>query len=314
MVSAPIRFGVQTWTQRTTWAELKAAWKLIDALGYDTAWTWDHFYPIEGEVSDPCLEGWMTLAALAAETSRVKVGVLVTGNTYRHPALLAKMGATLDHTSGGRLILGLGAAWYEREHQAYGIPFYTTAERIHRLDEAADIIIRLWTEKQTTYSGRYYRLVDAYCEPKPVQRPRPPVLIGGAGEKLTLGVVARHADIWNTFGSPETFRRKISVLAEHCRRVGRAVEDIEICWAGAGLITSSETEKRALVEFLATLWGGAPEEIEPATLIGSPQQVVDRIGRFLEEGVSHFIVTARPPFDHRFLETFAQKVIPQFRC
>lgn len=313
MAVRPIRFGVQTWTQRTTWAELKETWKLIDALGYDTAWTWDHFYPINGDLSDPCLEGWITLSALAAETSRVKVGVLVTGNTYRHPAVLAKMGATLDHTSGGRLILGLGAAWYEPEHRAYGIPFYTTAERIRRLGEAAELIRRLWTEERVTYHGQYYQLLDAYCQPKPLQRPHPPLLIGGAGEKLTLAVVARYADIWNTFGSPETFRRKIEILAGHCERVGRSMSEIEICWAGSGSITDSAAEKRALLEFLASLWGGRPEEIEPGTLIGSVEQVVDRIGRFMEEGVSHFILTARSPFDHRFLDVFAQRVIPQFR-
>lgn len=313
MARRPIRFGVQTWTQRATWAELKETWKLIDALGYDTAWTWDHFYPINGDVSDPCLEGWITLSALAAETSRVKVGVLVTGNTYRHPAVLAKMATTLDHTSGGRLILGLGAAWYEREHRAYGIPFYTTAERIRRLGEASEIIRRLWTEKRVTYHGQYYELLDAYCEPKPLQTPHPPLLIGGAGEKLTLAVVARHADIWNTFGSPETFRRKITILAEHCQRVGRNLSDIEISWAGTGVITDSNEEKRALLEFLASLWGGRPEEIEPGTLIGSVDEVVERIGRLIEVGVTHFIVTARSPFNHRFLEVFARRVIPQFR-
>ena len=131
------------------------------------------------------------------------------------------MGATLDHTSGGRLIMGIGAGWFELEHTAFDIPFYTTAERIRRLDEAAEIIKLLWTQRQTSFDGRYYKVKDAYCEPKPVQQPRPPLMIGGQGEKLMLKVIAKHADQWNTFGPPELFRHKIGVSSEHCRAVGR---------------------------------------------------------------------------------------------
>ena len=175
-----IRFGVQTAPINTSWQELRDTWKLVDELGYDTAWVADHFYPVWGHPSGPCLEGWLTLTALAMETSQVRCGVLVTGNTYRHPAVLAKMGATLDHVSGGRFIMGVGAGWFEPEHSAYGIPFYTVGERIRRLGEAAEIIRRLWSEQQVTFAGRYYQLKDAYCEPKPVQKPRPPLMIGGS--------------------------------------------------------------------------------------------------------------------------------------
>lgn len=279
----PIRFGVQTWPQHTTWRELREAWQLIDRLGYDSAWTFDHFFPIMSDPAGPCLEGWITLAALAAETSRVRLGVLVTGNTYRHPALLANMGATLDHTSGGRLIMGLGAGWFEPEHAAYGIPFGTTAERIRRLDEAAQIVARLWTERRVTFEGRYYRLRDAYCEPKPVQQPRPPLMIGGGGEKLMLGVVAKYADLWNTFGTPDVFRKKLGVLREHCAAVGRRVEEIEVSWAGAGLL-------------------GQPAPVARA-----------RIEELIEAGVTHFIMSASAPFDHDALRRFADQVIPAFR-
>lgn len=308
-----IRFGVQTAPQNTTWQELRATWKLIDSLGYDTAWTFDHFFPILSDPSGPCFEGWISLAALAAETSRVQAGVLVTGNTYRHPAVLAKMAATLDHVSGGRLIMGIGAAWFEMEHNAYGIPFRTPAERIHRLDEATEVIKRLWTEKQVTFEGRYYQLKDAYCEPKPVQQPHPPIMIGGAGEKLTLRVVARHADQWNTFGSPELFRHKIEVLREHCAAVGRSFDDIEISWAGAALVTDSSEEKNELLQRFSAAFGITPEQYERGALVGPASEVRDRIARFIDVGVTHFIPIANTPFNHESIRRFAEEVIPSFR-
>lgn len=308
-----IRFGVQTAPQNTTWQELRATWKLIDSLGYDTAWTFDHFFPILSDPSGPCFEGWISLAALAAETSRVEAGVLVTGNTYRHPAVLAKMAATLDHITDGRLIMGLGAAWFEMEHNSYGIPFYTTAERIHRLDEAAEVIKRLWSETQVTFEGRYYQLKDAYCEPKPLRQPRPPIMIGGSGEKLTLKVVARHADQWNTFGSPELFRHKIAVLHEHCAAVGRNFDGIEVSWAGAALVTDSREEKAELLQRFAAAFGITPEQYELGALVGSAAEVRDRIAQFIDVGVTHFIPIANTPFNHASIRRFAEEVMPAFR-
>src|SRR5262245_19523079 len=156
-MAKPIRFGIQTAPQLTTWERLRETWKLIDKLGYDTAWVFDHFFPILTDPRGPCFEGWTTLAALAAETTMTRVGVLVTGNTYRNPAVLAKIGATVDHASGGRLIMGLGAGWFELEHEAFGIPFYTTAQRIARCDEAAEIIKRLWSDESVSFDGQYYQ-------------------------------------------------------------------------------------------------------------------------------------------------------------
>ena len=312
-MAKPIRFGVQTAPQNTTWEELRATWKLIDSLGYDTAWTFDHFFPILSDPSGPCFDGWISLTALAVESSRVRAGVLVTGNTYRHPAVLAKMGATLDNVCGGRLIMGIGAAWFEMEHDAYGIPFYTVAERLNRLDEAAEIIRRLWTTKQLTFDGRYYQLKDAYCEPKPLQQPHPPIMIGGAGEKLTLKIVAKHADQWNTFGSPELFRHKIGVLREHCDAVGRNFDDIEISWAGASLVTDSREEKDDLLRRYSAYFGLTPELYEKAALVGTTSEVRDRISRFIEVGVTHFIPIANTPFKHESIRRFAEEVIPAFR-
>jgi F420-dependent oxidoreductase-like protein len=308
-----LKFGVQTAPEHTSWDELRRTWKLVEDLGYDSAWTYDHFIPIFAGPTDPCLEGWITLAALAAHTSRIRLGVLVTGNTYRHPAILAKMGGTLDHTSGGRLIMGLGAAWYEVEHSAYGIPFYTTSERIGRLDEAAEIIKKLWTQRKVSLDGRYYQLKDAYAEPKPLQKPYPPIMIGGGGEKLMLRVVAKHADIWNTFGSPDVFRHKLEVLRRHCTDIGRSPEEIEVSWAGTLQVTDSQSEKQRILERWADRFGRRPEEAEPSYLVGSITELREKIEQFAEAGVTHFIASLTAPFHHQSLRRFAEAFIPTYR-
>jgi F420-dependent oxidoreductase-like protein len=312
-MAKPIRFGVQTPPQNTTFAEMRDTWKLIDQLGYDTAWTFDHFFPILSDPSGPCFEGWVSLTALMAATSRVKAGILVTGNTYRNPAVLASMGKTLDHASDGRLIMGIGAGWFEQEHTAYDVPFYTVGERIRRLDEACEIIKRLWTEKQVTFDGRYYHVRDAYCEPKPVQKPHPPIMIGGGGEKLTLRVVAKHADIWNTFGPPQVFRDKLSVLRAHCKAVVRNIDEIEVSWAGSAAITQSREQKEAVVQAISKAFGRSPEDVEPGLLIGPAEEIRDRIAKLIEAGVTHFILIASAPFNHDMLRQFAEDVIPHFK-
>jgi len=255
----------------------------------------------------------MTLAGLAAETSRVRVGVLVTGNTYRNPAVLASMGKTLDHSSDGRLIMGIGAGWFELEHISYDIPFYTTGERIRRLDEAVEIIKRLWTEKLVSFKGKYYEIKDAYCEPKPLQKPYPPIMIGGAGEKLTLRVVAKHADIWNTFGSPEAFRQKIAILKEHCEAVGRDINDIEISWAGATRIAESPAERDEVIRKVAARFGRPPEEVGPGLLMGTADEIRERIRKLIDVGVTHFIIMPTSPSDHETIRRFAEEVVPEFK-
>jgi F420-dependent oxidoreductase-like protein len=309
----PVRFGVQTPQQNCSWQELVSVWKTIDQAGYDTAFAFDHFFPIFSDKSGPCFEGWVALAALAVQTSRVEVGLLVTGNTYRNPALLAKMAATLDHATGGRLILGIGSGWFEEEHRAYDIPFYTTAERIRRFDEAMQIIISLWTQKETNIRGKYYSINNAWCEPKPVRKPYPPVLIGASGEKMNLKVVAKYANIWNTFGSPEVFRNKLQILKEHCSTVGRNVNDIEVSWAGFGCVCNSASEKQEALGKLAATWGRSPEEMDPMALVGTVDQIRSRIDQFMKVGVTHFIVGASAPFDHAGIRRFADEVLPKYK-
>ena len=313
MMAKRIRFGIQAPGSHTTWSSMLETWKLVESLGYDTLWNYDHFFPILSDPTGPCLEAWTALAALAASVPRIEIGTLVTGNTYRNPAVLAKMAATVDHVSGGRLVLGIGAAWFEQEHLAYNIPFYTTGERIRRCDEAIEVIKRLWSEPKVSFEGRYYKLTDAYCEPKPVRKPMPPLMIGGGGEKLMLRVVAKHADQWNTFGSPRIFRQKIEVLREHCAAVGRNFDDIEISWAGASRIAASQQEKDRAVSRLAEAFHARPEDIEPGLFMGSVQEIRDRVDSLIEVGVSHFILLASAPFDHNTIRTFAEEVIPAFR-
>jgi len=192
------------------------------------AWLFDHFMPLGADPTGPCLEGWTLLAAFAAQTERLRVGQMVTGNTYRHPTVLANMGATVDIISHGRMDFGIGAGWNELEHSSYGIPLYTPGERIRRLGEACEIIRRMWTETTPTFEGRYYQIHEARCEPKPIQKPYPPFVIGGSGEQLTLRIVAQYADIWNfAGGSVEEFTRKSGILDEHCAAVGRDPAAIE---------------------------------------------------------------------------------------
>jgi F420-dependent oxidoreductase-like protein len=225
---AMVSFGIKTSPQQTTYEEILQVWKEADAIeSIGHAWLFDHFSPIHGDVTGPCLEGWTALAALAAVTERLRIGLMVTGNTYRHPAVLAKIAATLDVISKGRLDFGIGAGWNVYEHESMGIPLYPPGQRIRRLDEACELIKLLFTQPTVDFNGRYYQLAEARSEPKPVQKPWPPFVIGGSGEQLTLKVVAKHADIWNaTASTVEEFTHKVSVLHQHCATVGRDPNEI----------------------------------------------------------------------------------------
>jgi F420-dependent oxidoreductase-like protein len=218
-----MRFAIKTSPQNTTWADMLAVWQAADDIEvFESGWTFDHFEPIFSDRTGPCLEGWVALTALAQATKRLRVGVLVTGVPYRHPAVLANMAATLDIVSGGRLELGLGAGWNTDEANAYGIDLLSIRDRMDRFDEACDVIVSLLTNPTTTYAGKHYTLTDAYCEPKAVQRPHPPICIGGSGEKRTLRTVARLAQHWNYVGGPvPEYTRLKGVIAEHCATFGR---------------------------------------------------------------------------------------------
>ncbi len=227
-----MRFGFKTAPQHTSWPDMLAVWRAADEIElFESGWTFDHFYPIfTPDVTGPCLEGWVTTTALAQATTRLRVGVLVTGMPYRHPAVLANMAAALDIVSNGRLELGIGAGWNEVEAAAYGIDLHATlTERFDAFDEGCEAIIGLLTKETTTLSGRYVQLTEARCSPKPIQQPHPPICIGGQGEQRTLRSVARYAQHWNYPGGPvEQFAAKLEVLRGHCDDVGRDVSEITV--------------------------------------------------------------------------------------
>jgi F420-dependent oxidoreductase-like protein len=227
-----MRFAIKTSPQETTWPDMLAVWQAADEIEqFESAWTFDHFYPIfTDEIDGDCMEGWITLAALAQATRRLRVGVLVTGLPYRHPAVLANMAATLDLISGGRLELGIGAGWNEVEARAYGIDLHDTlTKRFDAFDEGCEALIGLLSNEQTTFAGRYVQLTDAYCNPKPIQRPHPPICIGGQGERRTLRSVARFAQHWNyPGGTVEQFASKLDVLRAHCADLGRDASEITV--------------------------------------------------------------------------------------
>jgi F420-dependent oxidoreductase-like protein len=225
-----MRFAIKTSPQHTAWADVLAVWEAADEIElFESAWTFDHFYPIFSDSTGPCLEGWVTTTALAQATKRIRVGVLVTGNPYRHPAVLANMAATLDVISGGRLELGLGAGWNEEESEAYGIDLPPLKERFDRFDEALEVITSLLTNTVSSFDGVHYQLRDARCEPKALQRPHPPICIGGTGPNRTLRSVARWAQHWNhPGGSPEQLAASIEVLHQRCAEIGRDPAEILI--------------------------------------------------------------------------------------
>ncbi len=276
----PVRVGIKLSQQHTDVKTLRAVWRIGDEQGFDHIWVFDHLAPIGTTPDGPILEGWMLLAAMAQATRRARIGVMVTGNTYRHPGVLAKMAVTVDHLSDGRLEMGMGAAWAEREHTMLGLPFPSTGERIARLGEACAVMKALWTQGEAHYAGRYYRLTAAHTDPRPIQRPYPPLWIGGSGERKTLRVVAEHADVWNCAGAElEQAVRLSGVLDGHCADVGR----------DPSLIRRS----------IQLLFDG-----------NDPDGTVRRAEAFIKAGFSELIILVRGPEAPRLAETAAARIVP----
>jgi F420-dependent oxidoreductase-like protein len=275
-----MRFAFKTSPQNTTWPDMLSMWRTADDIDvYESGWTFDHFYPIEGDSSGPCMEGWTTLTALAQATNRLRLGTLVTGIHYRHPAVLANMASALDIISNGRLELGIGAGWNEEESRAYGIELGTVKERMDRFEEACQVLIGLLSQETTDFDGRFYQLQSARNEPKGPQRPHPPICMGGSGEKRTLRITAKYADHWNfVLGTPEEFARKRDVLAAHCADVGRDPKAITLS---------------------AHIWLNAERDY---------RSVMDEAAAFGEEGLDLAIIYLRPPLDATVLEPLAEAI------
>jgi F420-dependent oxidoreductase-like protein len=275
-----VRFAFKTSPQNTTWSEMLPIWQTADDIDvFESGWTFDHFYPIFSDSSGPCLEGWITLTALAQATKRLRVGVLVTGIHYRHPAVLANMASALDVISNGRLELGIGAGWNEEESGAYGIELGTLKERFDRFEEACEVLTSLLTNESTTFDGKYYQLKDARNEPKGPQQPHPPICIGGSGEKRTLPLTAKYADHWNFVGgTPAEFAQKRDVLAARCKDIGRDPKEITL---SAHVRLGEDRNYQAVVEDCVAL--GA-------------------------EGLDLAIIYLPPPYDPAVLEPLAEAI------
>lgn len=299
-----MKFGVHTGLQNTSIDELRELWQRIEASEFEWISIWDHFYAADQSGSASCLEAVTAHTALAETTERVLCGSLVYSISYRHPAVLANAMATLDQIANGRVVLGLGAGWHQVEYDAYGIPFPPAPVRLRQLDEGIQCIRGLLTEPVTNFHGEFFDLTEARCEPKPVQA-RLPIWIGGGGEKVTLRIAARHADGWNiAFVAPDVFAHKASVLAEHCAREERDPTSI-IKAVNIGLASSEE-------DLDAQFGGGFAEFVRPGVLMGSTQEMVDRIGEYVGAGAEWVIIARRAPFDIDALDRFATEVLPNF--
>jgi len=297
--------------QHTTWDALRDMACFVEEQGFDSVWTWDHFVPLQGDTDGPIFEAWQLLAAWGAITKRVRLGTLVTGNTYRHPAVLANMVATLDHITDGRAILGLGAAWHEAEHAMYGLPFFTTGGRLRRMDEATALIRQLLDQPFTDFKGKHYQLTKAICEPKPVQA-RLPILIGGGGEQKTLRTVARYADLWHTNATPEVFGHKVEVLRAHCADVGRDPGEImpiatERPWV---CLRDSDAEVHAWAREVQR--ANQMTETPEFSAIRTADALVERLLEYWRAGARGFIFYPLPPFDRETIERIAHDVRPRF--
>jgi F420-dependent oxidoreductase-like protein len=297
-----LRFGIQLWSQGSDWRSFRDAAVAADAAGWDSIWTWDHLLAIVGPWRQPIFEGWLSLAAWGEATSRIRLGLMVAANTFRHPGLTAKLATTLDHVTDGRAILGIGGAWMEREHEAFGIPFGSGhGERLDRLDEAVMLIRRLLDGEEFTHHGRYYTMTDASQLPRPIQA-HLPILIGGAGPRKTLRIVARHADAWNASGTLEEMAERNRILAEHCAAAGRDPSTIE---RTTTFLTVIRDDPRAAREVLhAQLAHNGLGEVPTAhpLALGSPEHVAEVMRPYIELGFRSPIVRLPSPFDRETID------------
>jgi len=286
-----------------------------ERLGYDSVWVYDHFITYPEATTEPCFESWTTLSALAPITKKLGLGTMVTCNSYRHPSVLAKISATLDAISNGRLNFGIGAGWYSLEYNAYGISFSKASVRIAQLGEAVQIIKKMWTDEEPSFQGKYYTIEKAINSPKPIQRPNPPILIGGRGRKLTLRITAKFADRCNFGGYPtvEEYREILGVLKAHCAVVGRNPDEIEkthiIDYA---IIGENKGEvKKKIKRFKPK--GTPTKEFVKRNLVGTPDQIISQIQGFVDIGVTYFMLRFPDMIELKPLRMFAEQVIPAFK-
>jgi F420-dependent oxidoreductase-like protein len=305
-----LKLGALCWNQYTDWPTILEAGLRAERLGFHSLWTWDHLYPIQGDPQGPILEGYMTLAAWAQATERIRVGLMVGANTFRNPAVVAKMVTTLDHISSGRAYLGIGAAWFETEHTAYGIPYgETPGERLRWLGEALPVVRGMLRGENPTAAGKRYHAKEVRNDPPPVQD-RLPLLVGGGGEKVTLKLVARYADANNVGGGIDNVRRKESILRQHCEEVGRDHLEIERTAAmGPVIIRDSQQEAQRVFEHTFEHNGRAKLWSDPN--VGTPEYIVERFAPFVELGYLHLICGMPAPYDEESMARLMSEVAPK---
>ena len=326
-----VKFGIYPPQVGTEYQSIREAFSEAEQLGFDSVWMSDHLMLLLEDA--PFMEGWTTLSAIAAETKSVKLGTIVICNTFRYPSLLAKMAATLDVISGGRLIFGIGAGWIAKEHESYGIPFPGPSGRIEQLRESLRIIKGMWTEERASFQGKYYAIKEAICNPKPLQRPHPPILIGGMGRKI-LEVIAELGDYCNYDRlTLDESRRALGIIKEHCLSIGRKPNEIGQSFCGEIILAEDqERVKQKLVmayEGFMTMAEHArkypiglyrnrfrPTSIEDYSkrrIVGTPQQCIEKIGQFVDLGVDHFILVFPDIKEHKCLDYFMNQVVPSFK-
>jgi F420-dependent oxidoreductase-like protein len=296
--------------QNLPFPTLVERWHLIEALGFDSIWDFDH-YNQPSRPDGPYFEAWTLLAGLAVHTRRVRIGVLVSSNTFRHPALLAKQAITLDHMSQGRLDVGMGAGWFVAEHDAYGLEFPPPGERVSRFKEAVEVVDRLLRQDKTTYAGRHYRLTDAICLPRPVQEPRPPLMLAGHGPRM-LRIIAERGDLWNSYGTPEEIRERNAILDAACQAIGRDPATLVRSLYGWATQTpqASWADERAGGWAAGLARGGRRLPADPWA---SPQACVDFIETYREVGIDHFVIDAPRADQLETMERFAADLLPHLR-
>ncbi len=308
----PIKFGLFAPQVGMTWEAVRRQAQHAERLGYDSVWCVDHMWS-RGMPDLDHMEAWTLMSALSVCTERIRIGALVLCNSYRNPALLAKMTSSLDQVSNGRFVLGLGAGWMDEEYRAYGYPFPATRARIEQLDEAVSILKRMFTEHRASFQGKYYSVDEAPNFPKPVQKPGPPILIGGAGERYLLRVVAEHADIWNCPNNVATqLPQRLDTLRRHCDAIGRDPDEIEISEQTIMVLGKDEVDlKQKLDAARATL--GRVFDIDQTALIGTPARLIEAIHARSRQGVTFFTTLFGDLNQPESIELFAKEVMPAFR-
>jgi F420-dependent oxidoreductase-like protein len=293
------------------WAKAVEVAKLADDLGLDSLWVYDHFHNVPRPAHETMFECWTTMAAISQVTSRIKLGQMVGCAPYRTPSLLAKITSNIDVISGGRLIWGIGAGWYEHEFKGYDYPFLKASDRIRVLRETVEIVKAMWSEPDVSYDGKFFHLDGAQCDPKPLQQPHPQILIGGGGEQLTLRVVARLADASNFGGKPHEWAHKAEVLKGHCKDVGRDYDEIQKTISGEIFLRESEAEIEAAGT--KSMWGEPVELWREGNLVGTPEQVVEKIKTYIDLGCTGFYPWCSDYPDTETVRLFAEKVVPALR-